>query len=305
MISVASNSGSDWRTRRSPGGFILAQLLGPALMVVAGLFGGGLALGMLQSLGYLPAAGMESLSLAHFNHILQDPDFFKSLSITFYIAITSTIIAAAVSMLMALALNALAERCRFVHFIFQVPLTVPHLVVAVAIVFLMSPSGLISRMAINTGLIESSASFPLLVNDRWGIGIMLAYIWKEIPFISLMLLSVLRQTGSGLMEVGRTLNANRWQCFRYITLPILMPSLGAACLIVFAFTFGAFEVPYLLGQTYPLMLPVWAYKNYSDVDLLARPEGIATGIIIAAVVIVAIAGAQLLAKAARKRGIVL
>jgi putative spermidine/putrescine transport system permease protein len=305
MIIAESNSGSSWRTRRSPGGLILVQLLGPALLVVAGLFGGGLALGMLQSLGYLPAAGMDTLSFKHFDHIIRDPDFFKSLLITLYIATTSTAIAAAISIFMALSLNALAERCRFIHFIFQVPLTVPHLVIAVAIVFLMSPSGLLSRIAVNTGMIESPSHFPLLVNDPWGIGIMLAYIWKEIPFITLMLLSVLRQTGSDLMEVGRTLKASRWQRFRFITLPILVPSLGAACLIVFAFTFGAFEVPYLLGLTYPLMLPVWAYKNYSDVDLLARPEGIATGIIIAAVVIAAILGAQLLAQTARKRGIVL
>jgi putative spermidine/putrescine transport system permease protein len=76
-------------------------------------------------------------------------------------------------------------------------------------------------------------------------------------------------------------------------------------LIVFAYTFGAFEIPFLLGQTYPMMLPVWAYKNYSDVDLLARPEGIATGIIIAGVIIVAIVLSQTLVQAARRRGVVL
>ena len=295
----------DQRTRCSPGGFRLAQLLGPALMVVAGLFGGGLALGMFQSLGYLPAAGMDALSFKHFAQIVQDPDFFKSLWITLYIAATSTVIAAAISMAMALLLKDLPAHCRWMHFIFQIPLTVPHLVVAVAIVFLLSPSGWLSRLIAQTGMIQSPSHFPLLVNDRWGIGIMLVYIWKEIPFITLMLLSALHQTGPELMEVGRTLKASRWQRFRYITLPLAMPSLGAASLIVFAFTFGAFEVPYLLGQTYPLMLPVWAYKNYSDVDLLSRPEGIATGMIIAAVVAGSIVAAQMLAQTARKRGIIL
>ena len=54
-----------------------------------------------------------------------------------------------------------------------------------------------------------------------------------------------------------------------------------------------------------MMLPVWAYKNYSDVDLLARPEGIATGLIIAAIIVVAIVFSQLLTQAARRRGVVL
>jgi putative spermidine/putrescine transport system permease protein len=54
-----------------------------------------------------------------------------------------------------------------------------------------------------------------------------------------------------------------------------------------------------------MMLPVWAYKNYSDVDLLARPEGIATGLIIAAIIVIAIISSQLMTRAARRRGIVL
>ena len=177
--------------------------------------------------------------------------------------------------------------------------------IAVAVVFMLAPNGLLSRLLLNLGLIDSSAAFPLLVNDRWGFGIMAAYVWKEVPFITLMILAVLRGAGSELLDVGRTLKAGRWQCFRHITLPIIFPSLGAAGLIVFAYTFGAFEVPYLLGQTYPMMLPVWAYKCYSDVDLLSRPEGIAAGLLIAAVVAAAVALAQGLTQAARRRGMVL
>jgi putative spermidine/putrescine transport system permease protein len=280
-------------------------LLAPALAVVVLLFGGGLALGLVQGLGYLPAAGMSVLTSDHFAHVLADPDFFKSLAFTFYLALTSTLIALGISVLAALALNSLAGRSRVIQFIFQIPLTVPHLVIAVAVVFMLAPSGLLARGLQSLGLLASAGAFPLLVNDPWGVGIMTAYVWKEVPFISLMVLAVLQASGAELLEVGRTLKAGRWQRFRYITLPIIFPSLGAAGLIVFAYTFGAFEVPYLLGQTYPMMLPVWAYKAYSDVDLLARPEGIAAGLVIAAVVTVAVALAQGLTQAARRRGVVL
>ena len=54
-----------------------------------------------------------------------------------------------------------------------------------------------------------------------------------------------------------------------------------------------------------MTLPVWAYKNYSDIDLMARPEGIATGIVIAVVVMISVVMAQLITKAARRRGVVL
>jgi putative spermidine/putrescine transport system permease protein len=128
------------------------------------------------------------------------------------------------------------------------------------------------------------------------------YTWKEVPFITFMLLAVLTNTGTELNEAGATLNGSKIQRFRYITLPILWPSLGGASLIVFAFTFGAFEVPYLLGKTYPVSLPVWSYKQYSDIDLLARPEGIAIGLIIAALVAFLIMFSQLLIQYGRRKG---
>ena len=280
-------------------------MVAPALIVVVVLFGGGLALGLIQSLGHLPAAGLKSLSFKHFINVLGDPDFLQSLMLTLYVALSATVTAGGISIAMAIFLISLSEKNRLIHFIFQIPLTVPHLVIAVALVFMLTPTGLFSRVIVKLGLIDSSAAFPLLVNDRWGIAMILTYVWKEIPFITLMILSVLRRSGVELLEVGRTLKAGRWQRFRYITLPTISPSLGAACLIVFAYTFGAFEVPFLLGQTYPMMLPVWAYKNYSDVDLLARPEGIATGLIIAAIIVIAIVFSQLMTQTARRRGVIL
>jgi len=293
------------RTRTRAGSLTIGKMVAPALVVVMVLFGGGLVLGLIQSLGHLPAAGLHSFSFKHFANVLGDPDFLQSLMITLYVALTATLIAAAVSIVTAIFLLSLSEKNRLIHFIFQIPLTVPHLVIAVAVVFMLAPTGMVSRVIVKLGLIQTSAAFPLLVNDRWCIGIILTYVWKEIPFITLMILSVLRRSGVELLEVGRTLKAGRWQRFRYITLPTISPSLGAACLIVFAYTFGAFEVPFLLGQTYPMMLPVWAYKSYSDVDLLARPEGIATGLIIAGIIVVAIVFSQLLTRAAKRRGVVL
>ncbi len=276
-------------------------LLAPALIVVLVLFGGGLILGLPQSLGYLPAAGMSKISLKHFQRVLFDPDFFSSLGLTLYVAGVSTLIAAALSLLAAMAL---VESPRWLLFIFQIPLTVPHLVIAIAMAFLLAPSGMVARLFQNLGWISGPGDFPLLINDPFCIGILLTYVWKEIPFMTLMILSALKNSGMEMLDVGRTLNAGPWQRFRYILLPILLPSLGAAGLIVFAYTFGAFEVPYLLGQTYPMSLPVWAYRNYSDVDLAARPEGIAIGIVIAVGVTGCIIASQRLARGQKRRGTV-
>ena len=263
----------------------LYYLLGPALAVVLFLFGGGLFIGFLQAMGYQAEAGLSSLTLQHFTAIVTNPDFKLGLLLTFYIAITSTIIAAVISVCLALLIHRLAANSRIVHFILQVPLAAPHLVIGISMIFLIAPSGLVSRLSSLLFGHDMQSIFPVLINDTCSVGIILVYIWKEIPFITFMLLAVLKNVGDELLEVGATLNASPMQRFRFITLPIIGPSLSAASCIVFAFTFGAFEIPYLLGQTYPLALPVWAYKNYSDIDLLARPEGIGIGLLIAVTVI--------------------
>ncbi len=297
---LAASNGAGAGKAESPG--YLLMLLTPALLVIMILFGGGLLLGLLQALGYQFSGQDVTFTLVHFSNVVNDPDLMSSLGLTGYIATTSTLAAVLVSIPLALLLNRLAQESKMINFILQIPLTVPHLVTAIAILLLLAPSGLISRCLLQLGFISSAHDFPLLIHDQYGVGLLLTYIWKEIPFITFMLLAVLKNTGTELHEVGKTLGASKTQRFLHITLPLIAPSVGAAALIVFAFTFGAFEVPYLLGETYPMALPVWAYKNYADVDLFARPEGIAIGLLIALIVIAAIFLAQGLAQLMNRNG---
>jgi len=69
-----------------------------------------------------------------------------------------------------------------------------------------------------------------------------------------------------LQLAAATLGASAWQRFRYVTLPArVAPSVVSAALLVFAFIFGAFEVPYILGRPYPAMLGVVAQRRFLSV----------------------------------------
>ena len=159
---------------------------------------------------------------------------------------------------------------------------------AVGILFLFSQSGFLARLAYLAHLINEPADFPALVNDPYAIGIILEYIWKETCFIGLILLAVLQSAGEEYEEAARSLGANRWQRFRYVLLPLMMPGILSASILVFAFSFGAFEVPLLLGQRYPSALPVLAYRLYTDIDLNARPQAMAASVIIALIITILI-----------------
>ncbi|HLQ17842.1 MAG TPA: ABC transporter permease subunit, partial [Tabrizicola sp.] len=149
--------------------------------------------------------------------------------------------------------------------------------------YLVSQSGSFARLAYAAGLISGPQDFPALTHDTYGIGIILLYAWKELPFITLILLANLQSLGEDHEAVARTLGASRWQAFRHVLLPMLMPGLVAASALVFAFAFGAYEVPLVLGAHAPKALPVLAWQAATDTDLAARPEAMAMAVVIAIV----------------------
>ncbi len=268
---------SEKATRR----LTIGGLLAPAIVVILLLFMGGLVSGFLRSLGYFPLIDLYDFNLDAYTTIFTDNGFIRSFLLTFHIAFTSTVIASILAVASATLLRPAFRGKRFVQFIFSLNLTIPHLVGAVGVLYLFSGSGLISRLATGAGLIDTPAGFPPMVNDPWAIGIIIQYVWKEIPFIGVIVLAILLSVGEDYESVARSLGANRWQAFRHVTLPLIMPGVVSASVIVFAFTFGAFEIPWLLGATFPKALPVLAFESYTDVDLAARPQAMAMAMVIA------------------------
>lgn len=274
-------------------------MLAPALGVVVLLFGGGLALALLQSVGYLPAIGRTTFSLDAYRQIFSDREFYQSLLLSLWIALASTAVSTVLAIACALALRRAFRGRRLATFIFQLNIPIPHLVGAIGILFLFSQSGFLARLGHRVGLIQTPNDFPALVFDPFAIGIILEYVWKGTCFIGIILLAVLQSTGDGYENVAHTLGASRWQRFRSVTLPLLLPGILSSSILVFAFTFGAFEVPLLLGQRYPSALPVLAYRRYTDVDLNARPEAMAISVVIAVVVTLLIFAYMRLTRAIR------
>ncbi len=258
----------------------ITLLLAPALLVIVVLFLGGMVLGLARSFNYMPLIGLTEPNFDAYISVLTDRDFLLSFVLTFHIAFTSTVISAVLAIGAALVLRQTFVGKKAITFLFQLNLTIPHIVGAVGILYLFSQSGFFARIAFAAGAIERTNDFPAMIYDTYAIGIILQYIWKEIPFIGVIVLAVMQSVGQDYESLAESLGANRWQRFRYVLLPLIMPGVLSACVIVFAFTFGAFEIPYLLGQNHPAALPVLAYRSYTDVDLAARPQAMAMAMVI-------------------------
>jgi putative spermidine/putrescine transport system permease protein len=259
-------------------------MLAPALAVIVVLFLGALVLGLLQSLNYLPMIGRSTVSLDAYRLVLTNHEFGRSLLLTLQIAFACSEVSTVLGVACALVLRRAFPGVRAATFLFQLNLPVPHLVGAVGVMMLLSQSGFAARLGHLIGMVQTPGDFPALVFDPYGIGVMFEYVWKETVFIGVIALAILRSLGTDYEELAAGLGANGWQRFLYVLVPLMTPGLLSASVIVFAFVFGAFEVPLLLGATFPVPLSVLAYRYYSDVHLDARSEAMAVTMIMTLIV---------------------
>lgn len=274
----------DRRLRLSPGARTWL-LLSPALLVILVLFVGGVLFGFVQSLNYLPIIGLNEPNLDAYASMISDPAFLPSLGLSLWIAFASTLISAVLGVAAALFLRQTTVGQRVGTYLFQFNLAIPHIVGAVAMLVLLSQSGLISRIAHAIGLTPTPGAFPAFVNDRWGVSIIAEYVWKETVFIGVVVLAALVGGTRDYEDLARTLGAGWWQRLRQVILPFIMPGLLSTSIIVFAFSFAAYEVPFLLGQPFPATLSVRAYLAYTNVDLATRAEAHAINVLIAVIVV--------------------
>jgi putative spermidine/putrescine transport system permease protein len=271
-------------------------MLFPAIAIIVVLFGGGMISGVGQSVGYFPVIGLNEFTLDYYAEVLTDDGFLQSLWLTFRLAFLSTLFSSILAVVLALVLRHAFRGSRLLTFIFQIPIPIPHLVVATGIVLLVSQSGLLSRAVVNLGLTQTPRDFPVMVFDGAGIAIQLTFLWKEVPFIGIVVLAILKSIGPQYEEIAQTLGANRWQRFRYVLLPLILPGILSTSIIVFAFVFANYEIPLLLGVRYPTTLPVMAYRSYQDPDLGLRPQAMAISIILAVVAILLLVAYRRLAR---------
>ena len=266
----------------------LTRSLAPTLIILTLLLGASLLYGLAQSIGYLTIIGEKELSLTAYKNLISGQgtagrEFWASLGFSLWVSIASTLLSAIGALFLATLLN--RRPSNFDTFALNWNLAFPHLVWGVFMLLLLLQSGLLARWTGALGLIQTPADFPVLVRDRYGIGIILTYLGKEIPFLTLLILALLRTQSDGYLLVAQNLGANAWQRFRLVTLPLVRPALVSGSLLVFAYIFGAYEVPALLGVRYPRTLPVLALESFTNPDLRARAEGMAISLIIAFIVL--------------------
>lgn len=250
-----------------------AALLAPALGVLGLLFGG--ALVGVARVSLVPLG--EGAGLDAWRNLFNDPLFADAALFTLRTALLSTGLAALLALGLALAVR---RRGALVRTLLALPVPVPHLLVATVAVVWLAPGGLADRVL---------GGLPLdLVRDPVGLGIVLVYVYKEAPFLLLLVLAALGRGHREAEEAAAALGVSAFQRLRWVTWPTVRAPLVVGSIVVFAFALGAFEVPLALGPSYPPTIAEYA-RQATQGDLISGQGTAAAALLLSAAASMALA----------------
>lgn len=232
--------------------------------------------------GLSMAALVESRpSLGAVRAVVVRPGFWESYTFT----VTTAVIATAMAAMGAAGVGfVLARRARpprgLALAVLDVNLAMPHLVWAVALAALLTPSGWVARLVASIGFIDRPDQFPILVNDPHGLGIIIHLVTKELPFVLVATLPLAGDRLRDELAQAATLGAPPRSQFRHVYLPRVAPAFVPAVVVVLAFALGGYEPAAVLGVQKPRALAVVAVEWFRDPSLARREDAYALGSIL-------------------------
>ncbi|WP_462325014.1 ABC transporter permease [Desulfoplanes sp.] len=207
--------------------------------------------------------------------LFQAPWMYEMFGFSLYVALVSALMATAGGTLIACGIWAMPVVFRRMSLVYKITLILPHIAIGFIILVFFSQTGILASFAQSMGLITGPGDFPNILYSRAGWGLIAAYTYKEMPFAILMVLGPLAGFDRRLVTSAAMLGAGRGRIFMRIILPHIAPAVHSVFIILFLYAFGAFDIPYILGNSKPAMLSIEVYNLYFKRDLVNRPTALA------------------------------
>ena len=184
--------------------------------------------------------------------LFDDDVFWLSVFNTLFYTIVATIAKFGLGMWLALLLNHAIPFKAVIRAVVLLPFIVPTVLSAIAFWWIYDPQfSIVSWSLHKWGLIDKFIDFlGTPWNARWSV--VIANVWRGIPFVAICLLAGLQTISPSLYEAAALDGAGQWQRFRYVTVPLLMPILAVVMTFSVLFTFTDFQLIYAITRGGPL-----------------------------------------------------
>jgi len=252
-------------------------LVAPALALVTALF--------LYPLGYSIASAFThpdgSIGLANFAKAL---DLYSGdMLYTVFIVVTSTALTGLVAIAIAgyLTMGETPWLVTGLASLYRWPLFIPFIVAAQCMRTFLAKNGLANNTLVASGLIDVTDTVSLL---DWR-GVIITFVWKQAPFVALLLAGAMASIDRATIEAARNLGARRLRCLVEIVLPQVAPTLMVGLILSFVTMLSVLSVPLMVAGSQPTMLTVDmafrinAYGDYPVANALGVVSYLMTAIV--------------------------
>jgi len=181
--------------------------------------------------------------LANYEQIFTRSIYLKVIGNTFYIAALTTVACCLLGYPLCYWMWRLSPRWRLIiASIVVLTFWVSILVRTYAWIVILGNDGIVNRLLLTWGLIDSSVSF--LYNQT---GVIIGTTNVLLPFMVLPLFAAMMRLDRRILLAAETLGAPKGVIFWKIFFPLTLPSLAAGAILIFILTLGFFITPAILG----------------------------------------------------------
>jgi multiple sugar transport system permease protein len=206
----------------------------------------------------------EFIGFKNYIDVIKDPLFLEVLKNSFIFTVGCIFFQFTIGLALALLFNLNFPLAGSMRGILLITLMVPSVVVSIIFRWLLSGDfGLINELLVRSGLLEKGIAWLAEPKTALG-GVMLANIWIGISFNTMLLAPGIASISPSLYEAAAIDGAGPIKRFRYITLPLLRPTILIVLVLGFIYTFRIFGLIYAMTSGGPVnattVLPIQAYK---------------------------------------------
>lgn len=215
----------------------------------------------------------QFVGLKNYGEIFTNPLFGKILLNTFVYAISTSIFAVIIPLALACILNSKIRGSEFFKTAYFLPFVTPMIVIAIIWQWIFDPNiGILNHVLhlhINW-LYDPNFAMPAII---------IVSVWKLIGYNMVIFLSGLSALNQSLFEASKIDGANAFQTFRFVTVPLLSPTIFFVVVITCISSFQIFDLIYMMTQGGPLdstnVLVYAVYKNAFEYFKIGQASAIA------------------------------
>ena len=221
----------------------------------------------LPSFGYFPILGKSEFNLNYFYISFNIAGISKSIIMSLFTGLGSTLLALFFSQVILLYFFK-TRAYNYIKIIISPLIALPHITMAIGLIFLFSPSGLFFRLFSPwlTGFDRPPNFF--IIPDEYGFFLILGLILKEIPFFILVSLSAIQQfSARQIFDLGKSLQNSNFSSWCILIFPLIYKKIRLVIFIVIAFTASVVDMSLILAPSTPSTLAIRILQIYQSSDI--------------------------------------